>query len=303
MAKQLLTSSIAAPGFYGLNTMDSEVTLNQGFARNAENCIIDEGGRLGSRKGWAYIAQTATPDTAINLKGMHRFVDINGEDYFGCWSDDSFYIKNGGVLNAVTYTGTQTITDGNWQAATLNDAAFLVQSGYDPIYFNPTTGQLDDVLLLAKGTPPQANTVLSAYGRLWMADTSSNKTTVYWSDLLDGTEWRTTVGTVGSLDISSILVYGNDEIVGLGAHNGYLIIFCKNNIIIMGDTDNQDKYVNPVNMQLIEVIHGVGCIARDSIANTGTDIMLLLILVPTLCFYQKQVYVVLAVLSKKSLSH
>ena len=57
MAKELLTASIAAPGFYGLNTMDSEVTLDQGFARSANNCIIDEGGRLGSRKGWTYISQ------------------------------------------------------------------------------------------------------------------------------------------------------------------------------------------------------------------------------------------------------
>ena len=278
MAKQLLTSSIAAPGFYGLNTMDSEVTLNQGFARNAENCIIDEGGRLGSRNGWAYVAQTATPETPVNLKGMHRFVDIDGTEYFGAWSDDAFYIKSGGALNSVTYTNTPAVnvlTDGNWQAATLNDAAFLFQRGYEPIYFNPTTGVLDDITTQGKGTPPQANTVLSAYGRLWVADTPTNKTTVYWSNLLDGAEWRSGTGTVGSLDISSILVYGNDEIVGLGAHNGYLIIFCKNNIIIMGDTDNQDKYVDPVNMQLIEVIHGVGCIARDSIANTGTDIMFL----------------------------
>ena len=90
----------------------------------------------------------------------------------------------------------------------------------------------------SKGTPPQANTVLSAYGRLWVADTSNDKTTVYWSNLLDGNEWRTNVGTVGSLDISGILINGNDEIVSLGAHNGNLIIFCKNNIIIMGDTDD-----------------------------------------------------------------
>ena len=255
--------------------MDSEVTLDPKFARSAENCIIDEGGRIGSRSGWEYVAQTATPATPVNLKGMHRFLDIDGQEYFGAWSDTGFYIKSGGSLNSVTYSGTQTIAEGNWQAATLNDAAFLTQRGYDPIYFNPTTGTLDDVLALSKGTPPQANTVLSAYGRLWMADTPTNKTTVYWSDLLDGTEWRGTVGTVGSLDISGILVHGNDEIVGLGAHNGYLIIFCKNNIIIMGDGDAEKQYLTPANMSLVEVINGVGCIARDTIVNTGTDILFL----------------------------
>jgi hypothetical protein len=420
MVAPLRTTSISAPGFYGLNTMDSEVTLNQGYARSAENCIIDEGGRLGSRLGWTYTYQT-NPVSAVNLKGMHRFLDIDGLDYFGAWSDTGFYVENprgSKTLTSVTYNGGNTLTDGNWQAATLNDAAFLFQRGYNPIYFSPTTGVLDDVVNAThtaavsasngttvtithsgtvatvthashkltsgdtviisgadqsnyngtftvtvtgtntyqytmsnspsvdatgtitartkiavithtghdiltgdtviisgasatayngtwtvtvldsssyyytmssvptaddgstiadwyKGTPPQAHTVLSAYGRLWCADTPTNKTTVYWSDLLDGAEWRTNVGTVGSLDISSILVYGNDEIVGLGAHNGRLIIFCKNNIIIMDDQSAGKQYLDPADMALVEVINGVGCVARDSIVNTGTDIMFL----------------------------
>jgi hypothetical protein len=70
-------------------------------------------------------------------------------------------------------------------------------------------------------------------------------------------------------------VYGNDEIVGLGAHNGRLIIFCKNNIIIMDDQSAGKQYLDPANMSLVEVINGVGCIARDSIVNTGTDILFL----------------------------
>jgi hypothetical protein len=278
MVAPLRTTSIAAPGFYGLNTMDSEVTVDIKFARSAENCIIDEGGRIAARKGWQYDAQTTTPDTPVNLKGLHRFLAVDGQEYFGAWSDTAFYLKDGSDLNSVTYTntpGTNTLTDGNWQAATLNDAAFLFQRGYEPIYFNPTTGVLDDVSTQGKGTAPQANTVLSAYGRIWVADTPTNKTTVYWSDLLDGAEWRSGTGTVGSLDISGILVYGNDEIVGLGAHNGRLVIFCKNNIIIMDDQDAGKQYLDPADMALVEVITNVGCIARDSIVNTGTDILFL----------------------------
>jgi len=277
MVAPLKTTSITAPGFYGLNTTDSEVTLDNKFARSAENCIIDEGGRIASRRGWQYVAQT-DPVSTINLKGLHHFVDIDGAEYFGCWSDTAFYVRDGGDLNTVTYTntpGVNTVTTGNWQAATLNDAAYLFQRGYEPIYFNPTTGVLDDITTQGKGTPPQANTVLSAYGRLWVADTPTNKTTVYWSNLLDGAEWRSGTGTVGSLDISGILVYGNDEIVGLGAHNGRLIIFCKNNIIIMDDQSAGKQYLDPADMSLVEVINGVGCIARDSIVNTGTDILFL----------------------------
>ena len=348
MASVLKTASIPAPGFFGLNTMDSEVTMDPKFARNAENCVIDEGGRLAARKGWQYIAQT-DPASTVDLKGLHRFLDIDGAEYFGMWSTDKFYVRNGDTLDEVfvnqhtltagsltssgttatvaftnhnyetgdeiiisgatqtEYNGTYTITKinansfsytfagsattpatgtittslyvdtvGNWQAATLNDAAYLFERGEAPMYFNPTTGELDLIINVNKTiSPPQGNTVLSAYGRIWVADTPTNKTTVYWSDLLNGTEWDTNVGTVGSLDISGILVNGNDEIVGLGAHNGNLIIFCKNNIIIMGDTDANKQYLNPADMLLVEVLHGVGCVARDSIVNTGTDIFFL----------------------------
>ena len=481
MAKPLLSASITAPGFYGLNTQESSITLAAGFALQADNCVIDKYGRLGARKGWTYITQG---NEGVDLKGAHEFIDINGTRYFGAWSDTTFYIVDGSTLTAVSYTGSQTISDGNWQAVTLNDAAYLFQSGYEPIYFNPTTGVLTDVtdatnsatvtitntdtvtitntttvvathsgtvasiehvdhrletgdsvvisganeteyngtftitvlddntyeytmpsspsgdatgtveantaiaivtnashglinydvVLISganevgyngehdvtvlsssqyyykmtsiptsdatgvvsesvdkavvshtghrfqtgqeivisgatpsdyndtfeivvidyntyyftlpsivnqnptgtitatwdKGTPPQGNTVLSAYGRLFVADTVENKTTVYWSTLLDGTDWQG--GTAGSIDLSSILVNGNDKIVALGAHSGRLIVFCQDNIVIFGSSGNT---FDPANMQLVEVLSNVGCVSRDSVQNTGIDILFL----------------------------
>jgi len=272
MATPLQSASIAAPGFFGLNTQESGITLESGFALQANNCVIDKFGRLGARKGWSFLDE----DTGINLQGIHRFVDINATEYFGVWSDDSFYIYSGGSLNAVTYSGSQSITEGNWQAVTLNDSAYLFQAGYEPLYFDTTgAGSIEDISDHpdASGTAPQGNVAMSAYGRLWVASTATNKTTLYWSDLLNGPRWNS--GTAGSLDISGILVYGNDEIIGLGAHNGFLIVFCKQNIIIFGDTDNNQQYLDPTTLQLVEVISGVGCIARDSIQNTGTDILFL----------------------------
>jgi hypothetical protein len=344
MTKPLQTASIAAPGFYGLNTQESGITLDSGFALEATNCIIDRYGRLGARKGWQFLAEEAD----INLLGMHRFVDIDGAEYFGCWSDTSFYIYSSGTLTEVTYNGSQNITDGGWQPVTLNDKAFLFQSGYEPLYFNtvgggsiedisdattsasvtitsssttatvthtshglttgtsvtisganesayngtfsitvtdtntytytlhnstssPATGTI--IAQWAHGNAPEVNTVISAYGRIWGANTETNKTTLYWSALLDGTDWST--GTAGELDISSILVYGNDEIIALGAHNGYLVVFCTSNIIIFDDADPSKSFLDPTNLQLVEVISGVGCIARDSVQNTGTDILFL----------------------------
>ena len=47
--------SIAAPGFYGLNTQESSVALSSGFALEAYNCVIDRYGRIGARRGWSYV--------------------------------------------------------------------------------------------------------------------------------------------------------------------------------------------------------------------------------------------------------
>ena len=268
MSKPLQSASIAAPGFYGLNTQESSITLAAGFALQADNCVIDKYGRLGARKGWYYTAESA----GVDLRGVHEFIDVNGNRYIGAWSDTSFYLVNGSTLTPVTYAGDNVVTTDGWQAATLNDAAYLFCNEYKPIYFSPVTGTITDVEDAGHGVPPSANTVLSAYGRLWAANTATNKTTIWWSDLLDGTNWNS--GTSGSLDLSSVLVNGNDEIVALGAHAGRLIIFCKDNVIIYGDTDG-DTALNPATMKLVEVIHGTGCVARDSVQNTGTDILFL----------------------------
>jgi len=266
MAKPLQSASIAAPGFFGLNTQESSITLAAGFALQADNCVIDKYGRLGARKGWQLLTEG---HTGVGLNGAHEFIDINGTRTLGVWADSGFYIADGSTLTSVSYVGSQTFaTTVGWQAATLNDGAYLFHRDYTPLYFTTTSGQLDDVA----GSPPEGNTVLSAYGRLWVADTADNKTTVYWSDLLDGGNFST--GTAGSIDLSAVLVNGNDEIVALGAHAGRLIIFCKDNVVIYGDTDG-DTSLDPATMRLVEVINGVGCISRDSVQNTGTDILFL----------------------------
>ena len=86
--------------------------------------------------------------------------------------------------------------------------------------------------------------------------------------------------------MSLIDVFPNgDEVVGLAAHNGFLIIFGKRNIAV---------YANPIDvtqLTLADLITDIGCIARDSIVTTGTDVMFL---------SDKLVSEVLHELSKKS---
>ena len=109
------------------------------------------------------------------------------------------------------------------------------------------------------------NEVLAAYGRLWTADFSTDKSTIYWSDLLSGHIW--TGGSSGSIDISKVWPDGHDEIVALAAHNDHLIVFGKRSIVVYSGAET------PSSMTLADTISGVGCVGRDTVQSTGTDLI------------------------------
>ncbi len=96
---------------------------------------------------------------------------------------------------------------------------------------------------------------------------TADTVTVYFSDLLAGHIWST--GTAGSLDISRVWPNGSDEITGLAAHNGFLFIFGKRQVLIYANA------TTPSSLSLSDTISNIGCIARDSIANTGSDVVFL----------------------------
>lgn len=274
MAKPLVTASLVAPAFLGLNTQESSVANDPRFALEANNCVIDEFGRLGARKGWIY--RTTSGGTGTNLLGMHPFIDVTDTKNIISWNASGFY-KGFTTLSSLTVTTTDTISAGNWQAVTLNDRAYFFQYDYKPLYYtNETTA--DEFKSIDQhadydGTAPEAGIVMSAFGRLFAADTPTNKTTVYFSDLLNGARWGS--GSAGSLNIAGVLPKGSDVITGLAEHNGYLIVFCRDNIIIYADQDSFQGSFDVNTLRLVEVISGVGCIAKGSIQNLGDDVVFL----------------------------
>ena len=275
MAQQIQTFSISAPGFYGLNTQDSSLDLASGFALSANNCVIDKFGRIGARKGWTPL------NTSINaalgtadIKSIGEMITTNGTSYTICGGNNKLFIYSAGALTELTYGGggtAPTITNSNWQMASLNDHLYLFQSGHDPLLFDPVLSTTTYRRLIEQtgsaGTPPNANVAISAYGRIWATDSATNKTTIFWSDILTGHKW--TAGSSGSLNVDQVWPNGGDNIVGLGAHNGFLFIFGKNNILVYSGA------TAPATMSLSDTTTGIGCIARDSIQNTGSDIIFL----------------------------
>ena len=274
MTKQLLSTSIAAPGFFGLNTQESSITLASGYALEATNCVIDKSGRLGSREGWI---DRTTASTAVNLKGLHEFVNNAGVSEFISFGGNKVY---SGLATLSDITNSAAISADNWQCATLSNRVYMFQRGHHPLVRESGAAlQRIDAATNAAGTPPQANAVVSAYGRLWAADITGDNHTVYWSDLVlnHGGGIRWTGGTSGNLDIATSFTKGGDSITALAAFNGNLVIFCKNSIVIYQDSDtsNNQSYLVPTDLRLVEVVHGVGCVARDSVQNTGSDILFL----------------------------
>lgn len=109
--------------------------------------------------------------------------------------------------------------------------------------------------------------VIAAYGRFWAHDGD----TIYWStDIADVNFPAFNGGTSGILNISAVLPNNADTIVALAVHNGFLIIFCERNIVIYQGAETPIS-----NFALSDIISGVGCVARDSVQNTGNDLIFL----------------------------
>ena len=299
MAKQLLTTTISAPGFLGINTQESSVDLASGYALEAYNCVIDKFGRIGARKGWTKQNTSTNADLGTNDIEFLFELPETGTVFAG-GNSKMFTLASGAstlttAINttvadaAGTGTTAYTITDNNWSASSIvygegpdiKPHGYFCQAGHLPLVYHQLgsshahTGSYGFNLLSDAGSVPSTyasasdfkpNVVLGAYGRTWWADITNDEQTVYFSALLDGSNLST--GDSGYLSLVDVFPNG-DQVVGLAAHNGFLIIFGKRNIAI---------YANPIDvtqLTLADLITNVGCIARDSIVNTGTDVMFL----------------------------
>jgi hypothetical protein len=299
MAKPLQTSTISAPGFLGINTQESSVDLSSGYALEAFNCVIDKFGRIGARRGWQ--KQNASTNADLSTNDIEFLFELPETATVLAGGNNKLFSFASGTIttesvydNAGTSTISYTISGNDWSASSIvygegpdiSPHAYLAQAGHAPLVFHKLgtghahTGSygfqvLDDGTNAVGSVPTpyagnetqfQPNFVLGAYGRTWWADIAGDTQTVYFSALLDGSNLST--GDSGYLSLVDVFPNG-DEVVGLAAHNGFLIIFGKRNIAV---------YANPIDvtrLELVDLIANVGCIARDSIVNTGTDVMFL----------------------------
>ena len=134
-------------------------------------------------------------------------------------------------------------------------------------------------------TPPtgisaiNGDVAISAYGRLWVSGVDGDYQTIYYSDLLREDQWydadadpEDNFNTGGKINVSEYWPVEYDEIVNIHAHNGLLIIFGRQSIILYGNAGNGDP-AGENGLVLQDAISSVGLIERDAIANIGTDVV------------------------------
>jgi hypothetical protein len=206
MANPLQSINIAAPGFRGLNTQDSPIGLDPSFCSIANNCVIDQYGRIGARKGREAVTVDATPlGASVGTTKIKEYISPTGV---------STVFSTG---NNKIFTGTTALTDvtpvgyvptgDNWKIVNFNYHCYFFQRGHAPLLYSDHDGDLTEIddHPHSTGTAPEGNEVLAAFGRLWVADITGNTSTIYWSDLLDGAGW--TGGSTGSIDITQSMAH------------------------------------------------------------------------------------------------
>ena len=269
MAQELKSINLVAPGFKGINTEDSPLSQDPSFAETADNAVIDKRGRIAARKGLSVTTTDKTELGSDNLSAIKEFRDANG-------NTKVFSVGNNKILSGTTTLadetpGSYTITADDWKMVNFNDKIYFFQRAYEPLVYDNTGGSVIKLSTVAGAagvaSTMYGNEVLAAYGRLWPADFATDKSTVYWSDLLIGHDWSG--GTSGSIDIAKVWPDGFDEIVALAAHNNLLIIFGKRSIVVYSGADA------PATMALSDTISGVGCVGRDTVQYTGVDVIFL----------------------------
>jgi hypothetical protein len=231
--------------------------------------VIDKEGRVASRKGYTMVTTNgaAVLGSSDGIESMGEFVAADGDITFLSAGNNKIFKGTTTLVDATP--ASYTITSNDWKFVSFNDHMFMFQRGYEPLVFSDHTGTVQKMSAHtgAAGTPPQGNECLAAFGRLWAADFTADKSTIYWSDILDGTKW--TGGSSGSINITTVWPTGYDTIVALAAHNGFLVIFGRSSIVIYSGADD------PATMVLSDTISNVGCVSRDAVVSTGKDLIFL----------------------------
>lgn len=265
-SRQLQPIDLVAPGFRGLNLIQAAGVLPPAFATEALNAVLDAEGRLQARAGFTPITTTVIP-AAPTIRTLHQWVRESG-------STATIVAWNGGLSTSLVnpsgndISGAVTDANGTWQFVNFNDKVIGFQPSLKPIVYNGS-GNFATVVE-TDGTAPDGGVGLAAYGRVWGVD--GDLQTIQYSGLLDETKWST--GGAGSINMRHIWTTGTDIVMALAAFNGFVVVFGRRHIVLLGSDTVSPLGLDVTTLKVIDVIGGVGTISKFSIQHVGkTDIV------------------------------
>jgi hypothetical protein len=283
MAKQLQNITLGSVGFYGLNTEMSPVELPPEYASTADNAVIDSYGRLGARMGFTAQSNVITGLNSNPVKRIFEWNSSGTSVLFAVGNNKIFRVDTvtdpNDTLTEMDLPVAYSITGDDWHFADFNGEGYFFQAGHEPLLINTTLNATDDLDTLdsqsTDATPaaPEGSFVGANIGRLWAGGDPAAPQVLYWSDTLIGDSWDQAKGgtAAGQIDLNGVWPTGYDVPVNITFHNGRLIIFGKENILIYAGADDPTAST----FALEDTISGVGCIERDSIQHTGEDVIYL----------------------------
>jgi len=278
MAKELTYQPLQDIGINGLNTQDNPSTLNPSYLTKAENVVIRESGRIAFRKG---LKQKVTPSgTKIgsivehNDNGTNKVFASHGTSIYTIdFTSPNAAFPSSGADVKHTVSGSTS----DWQFINFNNRLTCIHAGVVPQRYDGSQGSGSKWAAFDNAHRPSSVTSaefkpscgMGFYGRMWVGGVAESKDVLYYSSLLDADDFRTTAengaSNGGLIDLKT--VWGSDDIIAIAPFFGKLVVFGTNNIAIY----NSPNVIG--SMALDEVIHGVGCISRDSVQAIGDDLV------------------------------
>lgn len=263
---QLIPLSFASPAFKGLNTEMGGGILPQEWATKLENVQFDETGRPAVRKGWT--SATTSAGSGV-IKRIFEYYKSDGTSEIIGSTDADIY--NGLTGTASSIEGTLTVTDGNIKFDNFNEKVVAFGIGTSGLPATRTSGNFANITVNSQcpdTVDPSGSIGTAAFGRLWIA--RDDGLTIQYSAILDETRWATADGG-GIFSVGKIWPEGTDKIVAIQEFGADLIIFGRNNTIVLTDGQGSELGIDPLAMYVSDTLPGVGAVSQFAMCRAAGD--------------------------------
>jgi len=245
---------IATTRYKIINLGDTDFALTGCTVTPAVDVVFTANAVLGSGTGLVAEVFDGTNGKVVEVKTNPTLTTITVDSTNGFTSSGQLILSD----EVVTYTG---------KTSTTFTGCIRGSKG------TTATHHLDNAVVTNNTAPPTVSSGefkptcgTGFYGRLWLGGVAEEKDVLHYSALLDGDDFTLRSGG-GAFDLKN--VWGTDKITAIAPFYGQLAVFGENNIALYSRPDSV------FDMQLSEVIRGVGCIARDSVQAIGDDLVFL----------------------------